>query len=109
MANIFHVIGTFHITGRTVFFVYGDIVQGVARAGMFARVSRRSAMPMELPVDAVEFVDLANGEFHLALGFKYENEEQLDRWKRLNIGDEDLELIDEKSRFGEPRSEGVSP
>jgi hypothetical protein len=94
MAARFHVRGTFHLTERDRFVVYGDVLEGEVRAGMHLQVPLNSQLSFEAPVAAVDFVDGTPTGSHVALAFLLEQPLDLTTWQGLNIGDEVLEVHD---------------
>lgn len=95
MTAKFHAIGTFTIDTRNLFVIYGDIVDGVVKAGMFLNVPLNSAVTIDDPIHSVEFVDRSDGS-HVALAFKLDDPNDAAVWKGLNIADELLEITDRK-------------
>ena len=65
-------------------------------AGMRARVALNPAVSVGEEIQGVQNVDgeAADESSHVGLCFEYENDEELDLWRNLNIGDEVIELVD---------------
>jgi len=76
----FRVKGVATIRARSMFFCHGDVLDGKVTVGQ--RVTAPTGVP---PVAAIEFALLSEPTRHseLALGFRFENEDELTRLKRL--------------------------
>jgi hypothetical protein len=94
VAARFHVRGTFHLTGRDRFVVYGDVLEAEVRAGMRLQVPLNSQLSFEALVTAVEFVDGTPTGSHVALVLPLDEPLDLRTWQSLNVGDEVLEVRD---------------
>jgi hypothetical protein len=67
MAATFLVKTTLRIGGRPGFYLVGEIVTGIVKAGMVAKIWLDGAAYVHAPIDAVEFVDFPGGKCLVAL------------------------------------------
>lgn len=88
----FLVEDTFTIASRGLFVAHGKILSGTVRRGQ----SVTAPPGLTVPVDALEFVLLSatEGRENVALCFRYRDEEELARWRRLSLAGQTLELTD---------------
>ena len=93
----FRVRGSFHVTQRDRFVVYGDVLEGEVRPGMHLQVPLNSALSFEAPVAAVGFVDGTPTGSHVALAFPLDRPLDLSTWQGLNIEEEVLDVHDAAS------------
>jgi len=93
MTAKFHAIGTIAIPAKQYFVIFGDILDGTIKPGMSAGIAFNSSIRFTAPVYSVEMVDGANGS-HIALVFTASDDNELELWKALNIGDEIVEITE---------------
>jgi hypothetical protein len=55
----FKAAGSFHLTSRDLFVVYGDMIEGEVRAGMLLGVTLNGSLNVTGRIASVEFVDIA--------------------------------------------------
>ncbi|MBP7515518.1 MAG: hypothetical protein KA791_13270 [Flavobacteriales bacterium] len=91
MSATFNVETTFIIQSRSVLVFVGDILRGEVRKGMKLLIPLNLHTSMHVIVDAVEFIDPAG---KVGLCMKYKDQAELQLIQALNIGNEELELID---------------
>ncbi|HJR63181.1 MAG TPA: hypothetical protein VJ803_05720 [Gemmatimonadaceae bacterium] len=92
MSGRFRVAGAFPLDSVGLFAVHGEIVDGVAHVGQFAR----SPSGFEGRVHGVEFVRLADGREDLALTFLPSTPEQSAAWQGLALPGEEIELAERR-------------
>lgn len=71
---------TFPIPSRSLFFVLGDVLDGVVRIGMVAD----AGPALRSTIHAVQLADnVGLRRSWVALGFRYAGAEELDRWQAI--------------------------
>ncbi|HYR11203.1 MAG TPA: CPCC family cysteine-rich protein [Longimicrobium sp.] len=88
----FHVKRTLNLSSRNLFFLLGDVVEGVVRIGMVVQ-----AEPLVRgAVHAVEYADhIAERRSQVALGFRYLQAADLARWQAVPWEGATLEIAAE--------------
>ena len=91
----FNVVGTFHRARNDAltFVMYGDVVDGEVVAGMLVRIPFNSAVCMEGEVGSVELIENPAGS-HVALTIHVNDQAELEIWKGLNIGSEEVLVVE---------------
>lgn len=82
----FRVHDTFTLQSRRMFVIAGDIVEGTVRVGMQVEVPLNDSLSVTAPVAAVEFVDGPGPQSRVGLGIRYEDDDELEMLRGLNIG-----------------------
>jgi hypothetical protein len=78
MAARFRVVDTFNLQSRRYFVIYGDILEGVVRAGMDVVLPCESLGGVRRPITSVEFVDnIGDRKAWLGLVVEYASDEDL--------------------------------
>lgn len=81
---LFRVNTTFALSPRDLFFLSGDVLSGEVRAGMVVTAGPAHRPSFREPIHAVEFVDYrAERRAEVALGFRYADPADLDRWRAM--------------------------
>jgi hypothetical protein len=80
----FRVNDAFPLRSRNLFFVLGDVVEGVVRTGMVVQAGPAHRPTFREAIHAVEFADRVSERRSLvALGFRYLNDLELARWQSM--------------------------
>ena len=85
---LFHAIGTFVLSARQSFVLYGHVERGTVRAGMVLLVPLSNVSVSER-IHAVEFVR-KDGIEYVALVIRCDDADELSFWESLDISDERL-------------------
>lgn len=89
----FHISGAFAIESRNLFVLAGDVVDGRIVPGMQVEIPLNSSTAITAPIHTVEYILRSPGREEIGLCIKYENGEELEDWKGLNIGSEVVEVV----------------
>ena len=90
MSARFRALGTFELKSRNLFVIFGDVREGVVRAGMVVNIRLNSELSIAEPIHSVEYLGGA-AESHVALTLRLDQEER-ELMQMLNIGDEELRV-----------------
>ena len=85
---LFHAMGTFVLSARPSFVLYGNVERGTVRAGMVLLVPL-SSLSVSGAIHAVELVRKDDNEY-VALVIRCDDADELSFWESLEISDERL-------------------
>ena len=89
----FRVNDAFPLRSRNLFFVLGDVVEGVVRTGMVVRGGPAHRPSFREAIHVVEFADhVSERRSHVALGFRYLHDLELGTWQDIPWKDLTLDI-----------------
>ena len=97
MAARFRVVDTFHLESRHYFVVVGDVLEGIVRAGMEVVFPSKTFGEMRRRIFSIEFVDGIERKAWLGLTVKYDNDEDLETLRALDLKGCELGINDAAS------------
>lgn len=84
MDAVFRVDRMLAIASRPLFFLAGEILEGVVRMGMVVTAGPAHRPSFREAVDAIEFADsIGQRGSRVVLGFRYSRAGELERWKEM--------------------------
>src|SRR5262249_8957013 len=89
----FRVNNTFALESRRLFVLAGSIVEGQIRAGMIVKVPLNSSLSISGQIHSVEFARRTDGREDVCLCITYEDPDEVDVWKSLNLRNETLDVV----------------
>jgi len=88
----FRVSGSFPLESRKPLVLAGDVVDGRIVPGMEVQIPFNTEAAMTAPIYAVEYILHSGGREEVGLCIKYQDAEELELWKGLNIASEIIEV-----------------
>jgi hypothetical protein len=89
----FRVNDAFALRSRNLFFVLGDVVEGVVRTGMVVQAGPAHRPSFREAIHAVEFADrVSERRSQVALGFRYRDDLELGTWQDIPWKDRTLDI-----------------
>jgi hypothetical protein len=99
MTSQFKAAGTFHLRSRRMFVIYGDILSGDVRSGMYLALPMNPGFAVTGRIASVEFVDVVPQQrAYVGLVMDYDDPQELGFWEAMNISDEVLEISDSETK-----------
>jgi hypothetical protein len=94
----FKAAGTFHLRSRRIVVIYGDILSGDVRSGMYLALPMNPGFAFTGRIASVEFVDVVPQQrAYVGLVMDYDPQE-LGFWETMNISDEVLEVSESETK-----------
>lgn len=101
MPGKFYAVGSFFIKSKNLFVVVGNVLQGTYQPGDRACLDLGN-LSVGTMVSDTEVVEVTySGKEYLGLAFAFDDPEDLEFWRAMNISDETLDLIDEGNWSGD--------
>jgi hypothetical protein len=96
----FEVARAFPLSGRQLFVLSGRVLRGEIHAGMHALIRCNPQFALDAKIHGVEYVDGPGDKSEVALTVRCADDDELDFWSGLNIGDEIVEVVYDVERVG---------
>jgi hypothetical protein len=95
MAARFRVADTFNLQNRRYFVIYGDILEGVVRAGMDVVLPLETLRGIRRQIASVEFVDnIGKRKAWLGLVVEYTSDEDLESLHAIKLKGRELDICE---------------
>ena len=88
----FRISESFALESRNLFVLAGDVIAGRIVAGMQVAIPFNGTIALTVPIHAVGYIRRSSSREEVGLCIKYQDSEELEVWRGLNIGSEVVDV-----------------